>query len=76
MKSITSTRTGGLISLLGLLTPNAPIDAAFVPSVLFGGKIGTSTTLRLAHSYYFFALLEPIRDYDADICDSQGLYGI
>ncbi|KAF1851759.1 NAD-P-binding protein [Cucurbitaria berberidis CBS 394.84] len=38
MKSINSTRTGGLISLLGALTPDAPIDTAFVPSVLFGGK--------------------------------------
>ncbi|CAO2651228.1 Nn.00g095250.m01.CDS01 [Neocucurbitaria sp. VM-36] len=39
MKSINSTRMGGLVSVLGILTPNAPIDAAFVPSVLFGAKI-------------------------------------
>ncbi|KAF1944219.1 hypothetical protein EJ02DRAFT_432542 [Clathrospora elynae] len=38
MKSINSTRVGGLISLLGVLTPNAPIDATLVPSILFGAK--------------------------------------
>lgn len=40
MKSINSTRPGGIISLLGILTPNEAISAAFVPSVLFGAKIG------------------------------------
>ncbi|CAG5158200.1 uncharacterized protein ALTATR162_LOCUS5034 [Alternaria atra] len=39
MKSVNSTRPGGLISLLGILTPNEAISAAFVPSVLFGAKI-------------------------------------
>jgi hypothetical protein len=41
MKSVASTRTGGLITLLGILTPNQPIPAEFVPNVLFGAKIGT-----------------------------------
>jgi hypothetical protein len=40
MKSVNSTRTGGLVSLLGILTPNETISAAFVPGVLFGAKIG------------------------------------
>jgi NADPH:quinone reductase-like Zn-dependent oxidoreductase len=40
MKSINSTRVGGLVSLPGVLTPNAPIDASFIPSVLFSAKIG------------------------------------
>jgi NADPH:quinone reductase-like Zn-dependent oxidoreductase len=38
MKSINSTRAGGLISMPGVLTPNAPIDAAFIPSILFSAK--------------------------------------
>ncbi|KAF2830074.1 alcohol dehydrogenase superfamily, zinc-containing protein [Ophiobolus disseminans] len=38
MKSIASTRSGGQITLLGILTPNAPIPAEFTPSVLFGAK--------------------------------------
>ena len=42
MKSVNSTRPGGLISLLGILTPNEAISAACVPSVLFGAKIGES----------------------------------
>jgi hypothetical protein len=49
MKSITSTRTGGLISLLGILTPNAPIPEEFVPSVLFGAKISTSSPNLIPH---------------------------
>jgi NADPH:quinone reductase-like Zn-dependent oxidoreductase len=40
MKSINSTRVGGLVSLPGVLTPNAPIDASFIPSILFSAKIG------------------------------------
>jgi hypothetical protein len=31
---------GGQITLLGILTPNAPIPEEFVPSVLFGAKTG------------------------------------
>ena len=50
MKSINSTRMGGLISVLGILTPNAPIDAAFVPSVLFGAKVGECPCLPTTES--------------------------
>jgi len=39
MKSIASTRVGGLITLLGVLTPNDTIPAEFIPSILFGSKI-------------------------------------
>jgi NADPH:quinone reductase-like Zn-dependent oxidoreductase len=39
MKSIAATRMGGLITLLGILTPNQSIPAEFTPSVLFGAKI-------------------------------------
>jgi hypothetical protein len=46
MKSIASTRMGGLITVLGILTPNAPISADLVPSVLFGAKIGKNLNLR------------------------------
>ncbi|KAI4632372.1 uncharacterized protein J4E87_001844 [Alternaria ethzedia] len=45
MKSINSTRVGGLISMPGVLTPNAPIDAAFVPSILFTAKTGKPLTI-------------------------------
>ena len=45
MKSINSTRVGGLISMPGVLTPNAPIDAAFVPSILFTAKTGKPFTI-------------------------------
>jgi NADPH:quinone reductase-like Zn-dependent oxidoreductase len=55
MKSVASTRTGGLITLLGILTPNQPIPAEFVPTVLFGAKIGTflptSSTSPLCKGY-------------------------
>ncbi|KAG9185873.1 hypothetical protein G6011_07204 [Alternaria panax] len=44
MKSINSTRAGGLISVPGVLTPNAPIDAAFIPSILFSAKTGKSSS--------------------------------
>jgi NADPH:quinone reductase-like Zn-dependent oxidoreductase len=40
MKSLAATRMGGQITLLGILTPNAPIPEEFVPSVLFGAKTG------------------------------------
>lgn len=40
MKSLNATRVGGLITLLGILTPNAPIPEKFIPAVLFGAKIG------------------------------------
>jgi len=40
MKSVASVRVGGLISVIGILTAAAPLPAEFVPSVLFGGKIG------------------------------------
>jgi NADPH:quinone reductase-like Zn-dependent oxidoreductase len=40
MKSVTATRMGGLVTLLGILTPNQPIPAEFTPSILFGAKIG------------------------------------
>jgi NADPH:quinone reductase-like Zn-dependent oxidoreductase len=40
MKSLASVRNGGLISVIGILTAAAPLPAEFVPSVLFGGKIG------------------------------------
>jgi hypothetical protein len=42
MKSIAATRMGGLITLLGILTPNEAIPEEFVPSVLFGAKISKS----------------------------------
>jgi NADPH:quinone reductase-like Zn-dependent oxidoreductase len=38
MKSVAATRMGGQITLLGILTPNAPIPAEFTPSILFGAK--------------------------------------
>jgi NADPH:quinone reductase-like Zn-dependent oxidoreductase len=40
MKSINSTRVGGLISLPGVLTPNAPIDESFIPSILYSARTG------------------------------------
>lgn len=40
MKSINATRQAGLISVLGILTANAPLPAELVPSILFGAKIG------------------------------------
>ncbi|KAH7359907.1 hypothetical protein BKA66DRAFT_221596 [Pyrenochaeta sp. MPI-SDFR-AT-0127] len=39
MKSINATRPAGLISVLGILTPNAPLPAELVPNVLFSAKI-------------------------------------
>ncbi|CAI6339385.1 unnamed protein product [Periconia digitata] len=39
LKSITSTRPGGLISLIGILTGAAKLPEEVVPAVLFGGKI-------------------------------------
>jgi NADPH:quinone reductase-like Zn-dependent oxidoreductase len=38
MKSLAATRAGGQITLLGILTPDAPIGEGFVPGVLFGAK--------------------------------------
>jgi NADPH:quinone reductase-like Zn-dependent oxidoreductase len=48
MMSIAATRMGGLVTVLGILTPNAPIPAELVPSVLFGAKIGKT----FVRSYY------------------------
>ncbi|KAF2872943.1 hypothetical protein BDV95DRAFT_490055 [Massariosphaeria phaeospora] len=38
MQSLMSTRTGGLVSIIGVLSANEPISEAFVPSMLFGAK--------------------------------------
>lgn len=40
MKSLNATRPGGLLSLIGILSDADVLPAAFVPSVLFSGKIG------------------------------------
>lgn len=54
MKSIAATKSGGLISLVGVLTPFAPIDAALVPSLLFEAKVGKSwTPTSLNHLYTY-----------------------
>jgi hypothetical protein len=52
MQSIASTRAGGQITLLGILTPNTPIPAEFVPSVLFSAKTSTC-------SYIFLPIFLP-----------------
>jgi NADPH:quinone reductase-like Zn-dependent oxidoreductase len=57
MKSIAATRMGGLITLLGILTPNQPMPAEFTPSVLFGAKIGTSSLSTLAILYLTLTFL-------------------
>lgn len=40
MKSINSARNSGLVSVLGLLSANAPIDESLIPSLLFTAKVG------------------------------------
>lgn len=40
MKSINSTRVGGLISLIGILSGTEKLPEELVPGVLFGGKTG------------------------------------
>jgi NADPH:quinone reductase-like Zn-dependent oxidoreductase len=52
MKSLASVRNGGLISVIGILTAAAPLPAEFVPTVLFGGKIGKSSYFPL-HSLLY-----------------------
>jgi NADPH:quinone reductase-like Zn-dependent oxidoreductase len=48
MKSLASTRLGGQITLLGILTPNAPIAAEFTPAMLFGAKISECLSFLLS----------------------------
>jgi NADPH:quinone reductase-like Zn-dependent oxidoreductase len=59
MKSIASTRVGGLITLLGVLTPNDKIPAEFIPSILFGAKI--SEFLSFPYPPYTNWLRFPVR---------------
>jgi hypothetical protein len=40
MKSLNSVRAGGLVSVIGILTEADMLPAEFIPTVLFGGKIG------------------------------------
>lgn len=40
MKSISSVRRGGLVSVIGILTAPKDLPAEIVPSILFGGKTG------------------------------------
>jgi NADPH:quinone reductase-like Zn-dependent oxidoreductase len=40
MQSVTATRLGGLITVIGILTSAETIPADFVPAILFGAKIG------------------------------------
>jgi NADPH:quinone reductase-like Zn-dependent oxidoreductase len=45
MKSINSTRVGGLVSLIGVLSDPEKLPEELIPTVLFGGKIGKSSLL-------------------------------
>lgn len=40
MKSVHSTRVGGLISLIGILTEMENLPAEFVPDLMYSGRIG------------------------------------
>jgi NADPH:quinone reductase-like Zn-dependent oxidoreductase len=45
MKSINSTRVGGLVSLIGVLSDPEKLPEELIPTVIFGGKIGKSSLL-------------------------------
>jgi hypothetical protein len=53
MKSINSTRVGGLVSLPGVLTPNAPIDESFIPAVLYSARTGMFSLASISSLKYY-----------------------
>jgi NADPH:quinone reductase-like Zn-dependent oxidoreductase len=40
LQSLNSTRTGGLISVIGILSGPSDIPSDIIPAILFGGKTG------------------------------------